>query len=97
MLNLILLAGMIGNVVGIYVKYWILYGHYFRWTNLILIGQSVQFIVTPLIWYLIADGPDSCTRYGFFVLVMPVMGVMLLICYAWGRYYANKLEYARTI
>ena len=29
--------------------------------------------------------------------MMPIMGGLLLICYVWGRYYANKLDYARTI
>ena len=35
--------------------------------------------------------------YGSFIWLMPIMGGLLLICYIWGRYYANKLDYARTI
>ena len=28
---------------------------------------------------------------------MPAMGLALLICYIWGRYYAAKLDYAYTV
>jgi len=28
---------------------------------------------------------------------MPLMGLALFICYVWGRYYAAKLDYARTV
>ena len=96
-LNLILLAGLCGNAAVIYTQYWILHGVYFRFTNLIMVGQSTEFIVAPLIWFMVGGGSDSCSEYGNFVLVMPLMGCLLLVCYAWGRHYANKLDYARTV
>lgn len=40
---------------------------------------------------------DKIVDYGGFFWSMPVMGGLLLICYVWGRYYANKLDYARTV
>lgn len=65
---------------------------------MILFIQSLDFMVTPLIWYLLAEKPNSdCAKYGSFVIMMPLMGVLLLVCYVWGRYYARKLEFARTI
>jgi len=53
----------------------------------------------PLIAYVAMVGQvtDSCTKYGQFFLIMPLMGILLLVCYCWGRYYANKLDYAQTI
>ena len=32
LLNFFLIVGLIHNIVGIYIKYWILRGIYFRWT-----------------------------------------------------------------
>lgn len=97
MLNLILLVGMVFNVAMVYVKYWILHGQYFRWTNLLAMGQSLDFIILPLIWLILNDGTNSCTDYGSFLFLMPIMGLLLCVNYAWGRYYAKKLEYARTV
>ena len=55
-------------------------------------------MLAPLIWYLFSFRKfTDCTKLGYFVLVMPLMGLALLICYIWGRYYAAKLDYARTV
>ena len=95
----VLFCGLVCNTVGMYAKYQILRGHYFRYTNLILINQSLQYIIMPPIWWLVSfsgDSPCKC-KYGIFIWMMPIMGGLLLICYIWGRYYANKLDYARTV
>ena len=61
------------------------------------------FIFTAPLWFWINDGTHitststQCTSYGYFILVLPIMGFLLLVCYVWGRYYANKLDYAQTV
>ena len=57
----------------------------------------MDFIIAPTIWFIFSDGGNSCTDYGYFLIFVPIMGFLLLVCYAWGRYYANKLAYARTV
>ena len=96
---IVLFFGIIFNTIGIYAKIQILRGHYFRYTNLILINQSMLYIVMPFLWWALSDpGGDSCRgEYGNFVWQMPIMGALLVICYIWGRYYSNKLDYSRTI
>ena len=98
-LNVVLLSGLILNSMGIYMQYWNLKGQYFRFQNMIQFIQSLDLMLTPLIWYILAEdaGNFDCAQYGSFVILMPLMGGLHFICYAWGRFYAKKLEFARTV
>ena len=103
LLFLLLLAGLLGNTFGIYAKYQLLKGKYFRYTNILLLVQSLFFLGAAPFWYWVINGKNitansaDCTEYGSFIIVLPAMGFLLLICYAWGRYYANKLDYAQAV
>ena len=58
----------------------------------------MQFILAPFFWYLIAgDLGSECSEIGSFIWIMPTMGAALLVCYIWGRHYANRLDYANMV
>jgi len=57
-------------------------------------------MLAPFIYYICSlkkIKESSCTEFGTFIWIMPLMGLALLICYIWGRYYAARLDYANTV
>ena len=84
---------------GIYAQIKILRGSYFRYTNLLLMFQAIIFIFCPLLalvaWQIGDD--EKCSELGDFVIFVPPLGILLLLSFIIGRYYANKLDYAQTI
>ena len=60
LLNFFLIVGLIHNIVGIYIKYWILRGIYFRWT----VSNSLYTFLIPFILLLEPLYPGS--DYGLY-------------------------------
>ena len=57
--------------------------------------QALIFISTPAIVIGVIENDDStCASPGNFVYCVSILGLLLAICYCWGRYYSNKLDYA---
>jgi len=56
-------------------------------------------MILPLIGFLMSDRimKSECAERGIFFIIVPLMGAFLLICYCWGRHYASRLDYARTV
>lgn len=60
--------------------------------------QTLVFIALPVIvWAVIDQICTSCAEQGLFILIIPIVSALIGVSYCWGRYYANKLDYARTI
>ena len=65
---------------------------YFRITNVVLLVPALCFLITPIVWYSVSDAPKNETLIRWDpLIVIEVFGVLELLCYLGGRYYANKL------
>lgn len=64
-----------------------------------LIIQTFTFILLPSVvaGVTMTEKGHTCLNIGNFVWCVSAVGVLLLVSYCWGRYYSNKLDYARTI
>ena len=90
------------TIIGLIAKAYILRGHYFKYTNLLLLHESLNFIIMPLcvaIFELVFNNISTVCFKGFgsYLWMAPLMGFLLLIYYVWGRYYANQLQFAQTV
>ena len=65
---------------------------YYRITNIVLLIPALAFLTVPLVWYFVSDArlEETQVRFGPLV-ILEIFGVLDLICYFGGRYYANKL------
>uniref|UniRef100_A0A7S3I6Z1 Uncharacterized protein n=1 Tax=Favella ehrenbergii TaxID=182087 RepID=A0A7S3I6Z1_9SPIT len=62
-----------------------------------MIQTWIFFLLPLVVWAVVEHQDKECSKPGMFVLYIPVGGALLGVSYCWGRYYANKLDYARTI
>ena len=65
---------------------------YYRITNLVLLIPALCFMSVPFAWYFVSDAKLEQTLVKYKILVFyEVFGVLELVCFLGGRYYANKL------
>ena len=65
---------------------------YYRITNVVLLVPALCFMIVPIVWYYVSDAPLHETNIRWDpLIVIEVFGLLELLCYLGGRYYANKL------
>lgn len=65
---------------------------YYRITNIVLLVPALCFLCSPLIWYFTSEARNDLTEVRWSPLItLEVFGILELICFLGGRYYANKL------
>ena len=65
---------------------------YYRITNLVLLIPALCFIICPLVWLIVSDARLNQTEVRYqVIIILETFGILELICFLGGRYYANKL------
>ena len=65
---------------------------YYRITNLVLLIPALCFIICPLVWFFVSDARLNETEVRYeVIIILETFGILELICFLGGRYYANKL------
>ena len=98
MLNCALILGFFLTLSTIICLVWMLFGNFFRLTNVFLLLSGIIFLGVSLIWYFIEgdwDNPGAGIGHGLFFI--PLAGLSELLCYAISRWYTNKLYDAEFI
>ena len=101
MLNCALILGFCLTLSTIICLVWMMFGNFFRLTNVFLLLSGLIFLGASLVWYLIEgdwDNPGAYIGHGLFFI--PLAGLSELLCYVISRWYTNKLydaEFIKTL
>ena len=98
MLNMSLIVGFLLTGSTIACLIWMMFGHFFRLTNVFLLLSGVNFLLMGPIWYfMVANWDNPGATIGPGLLFIPLAGLSQLLCYAICRWFYNKLYDAHFI
>ena len=97
-LNVSLILGFLLTSSTICCLIWMMFGHFFRFTNFFCLLSGLNFIAMGPVWYLmVSSWTDPATNVGAGLFFIPLAGLSQLLCYTISRWYTNKLYDAHFI